>query len=235
MTDTSLPPEGPATGARDAGALRFQELSRHRLADGVADQLREKILRADIAPGTKLVQTEVARQLGVSRTPLREAFHILIKEGLLVPGKGVGTAEVVALTHQDAEDLYGVREVLDGLAARLAAKRQTEDSLLSLRQSLDQLLDAADPFESRKFAIAHTNFHVEIVMLSGNARLLQLVPIVRMSADMLFGRYPASPARMLVSAHEHEAIYDAIAGKNASKAERLARKHISAAAKHWLA
>src|SRR5207302_9523151 len=98
-------------------------LNRPRLVDDVVKVLREKIIRGELPAGTQLLQIDLANQLGVSRTPLREAFRILENDGYLKTSNNNRTVEVVTFTAAEMRDMYEIREVIDGLAARLAAAR----------------------------------------------------------------------------------------------------------------
>lgn len=216
------------------GGPGFQELSRKPLVDQAVDQLRDMILSGEIPPRTRLLQEQVAAQLGVSRTPLREAIRVLVHEGLLTPVAGGGSVEVVELTDEDARDLYEVREVIDGLAARLCTARRTELPLDVLERDLEELRAAADPVDTRRFLDAHSRFHIELVRACGNKRLTQTLFIVQMSSIMLFPRLAESPERMRASAEEHADILGQIKAGDVEQAERLARQHIKTASSYWL-
>src|SRR5215212_4073666 len=110
------------------GGLRLGEMRRVPLVQQIAEQLRALIIDGTIPPGTPLLQEKVAAELGVSRTPLREAFRILEQDGLVRVSRTTGTVEVIQLTPLDAAQLYQLREVIDGLAARLAASRHLEQA-----------------------------------------------------------------------------------------------------------
>src|SRR4051794_28051850 len=92
-----------------------------RLVDEVVSRLRDNIIDGTIPAGSRLPQVALAEQLGVSRTPLREALRVLESEGLLRTADNNRTVEVVQVTPDDLRDMYELREVIDGLAARLAA------------------------------------------------------------------------------------------------------------------
>ena len=115
-------------------------LKRTRLVDEAARALRDAILNGELSSGTRLRQVQLATQLGISRTPLREALMKLEQEGLieLLPRGGL---RVALLNLDEAVELYDVREVLDGLAARLAAQRITEQGLRDLKRHLSQMKD----------------------------------------------------------------------------------------------
>src|SRR6516165_7232404 len=111
-----------------------------RLADEVSHLLRDLILRGQLAPGTPLLQVQLAERLGVSRTPLREAFRILERDGLLRISNGNKTVEVIELDRQHLIETYQVREVIDGLAARLAAAHGlSERSANRMEQAIDRM------------------------------------------------------------------------------------------------
>src|SRR5437667_7461250 len=92
-------------------------LNRPRLVDDVVKVLREKIIRGELPAGTQLLQIDLANQLGVSRTPLREAFRILENDGYLKTSNNNRTVEVVTFTAAEMRDMYEIREAIDGLAA----------------------------------------------------------------------------------------------------------------------
>src|SRR6266545_3240375 len=103
--------------------LDLRSTGRTRLVDEVITHLRQLILDQELPPGTALLQTELAERLGVSRTPLREAFRILEREGLVKVANGNRTIEVARFGPVDLRELYEAREVIDGLAARLQARQ----------------------------------------------------------------------------------------------------------------
>src|SRR5438093_10908651 len=101
----------------------LKPFERTRLVDEVTDRLRSLILDGTLPPGQPLLQISLSEQLGVSRTPLREALRVLENEGFVRISNGNNTLEVVELSPQEMVEMYELREVVDGLAARLAAKR----------------------------------------------------------------------------------------------------------------
>lgn len=218
------------------GDVKFGQPSRASLVQQVANDLRELILTGDIPAGTRLLQEQVAARLQISRTPLREAFRILQQEGLLRAVPGSGSNEVIELTHRDARDLYEVREMVDGLAARLCTQRTGErEPLAELSSMLDELVRSTEPFDERRWITAHTAFHIALLAVSGNSRLQELSYIVRISSQMLSPRLASGPIRMTRSTHEHVEILEAIEAGDAALAEQRAREHIRRALAYWLA
>ena len=201
-------------------------LQRRRLVDDAVQTLREAILGGRLAAGARLRQTDLADQLGISRTPIREALVRLQQEGLveLLPGGGVRAA---ALDLDQAVELYDLREVLDGLAARLAALRADGATLGRLERSLVRQAECVEHGDAGHWFRAHTTFHEEILKAAGNRHLARLSSIVRLSI-LHFHPLPLGTERRLRTAYgEHRAIHDAIRTHDAEAAERLARAHIA--------
>jgi GntR family transcriptional regulator of vanillate catabolism len=214
-----------------ARPLRKQQ----RLVDQVSAHLREGILRGELAPGAPLIQEELAEKLGVSRTPLREAFRILERDGLVRSSPRSNTVLVADFSDDDVTDLYQIREVLDGLAARLAATRRPSDSdLVELARFVTQMSNSIRPgFNTPRYLEAHDAFHLGIVELSRNKRLWAQESVFRISAQMLYGRLATNVERMERSNEEHQQIIDAIASGDGARAEKVARRHISKARLTW--
>ena len=234
----SVVPGGARTrsnGNAAPGRLALGEVWRVPLVRQVAERLRTLILDGTLQPGTPLLQEKVAAELGVSRTPLREAFRLLEQDGLVRVSPTTGTVQVIRLSPDDADQLYQLREVIDGLAARLAAERPLSvDQERALRDSVDRLVGAIRPFRTREFLEAHTAFHLGIATASGNAWLAQLEHLIRISSHMLYPILKNSGERMEASAAEHVAILDAIVAGDGDRAERLARDHIRQARAFWV-
>jgi len=214
-----------------------------RLADEVAHVLRDLILRGELEPGSQLLQIQLSEQLGVSRTPLREAFRILERDGLLRISNGNKTVEVVELGREPLLETYQVREVVDGLAARLAARRGlSPDAATRLREAIKQMETAArSRLDITKYSEAHADFHLAILESSGNSRLGDFEPLVRISTQMQLTRHlqrndssaSKSAARdaIQVGNEHHRKIFDAIANGDSRAAERAATQHIRAVIK----
>ena len=216
-----------------AGA-NFQTLNRRRLVDEVTEQLRDLIISNVLTPGQRLHQQELAAKLGISRTPLREAFRILEHEGLIRTSKTSHTVEVQEFHDDDIREYYEIREFVDGLATRLAASRnQPKQTLTRLSAASHIIADAVDPFDVSKFLKGHVAFHLGLIEASGNSRLSQFEFVVTISAQMLYLRLSSNPERMVRSSHEHEEILDAVVRRDPDAAEELARRHIRLALESW--
>lgn len=203
-------------------------LRRRRLVDEAARSLRQAILAGRLPAGTRLRQEDLAARLGISRTPIREALGRLQQEGLLeiLPSQGV---RVVALEPEEAVQLYDVREVLDGLAARLAARHADATALRRLGVSLARMGQCVKRRDANQWFPAHVAFHDEIFRASENRRLQALQSVVRLSIRRFHPLLLKTRNRLADAYAEHRAIYEAIAAHDGEDAERLARAHIASA------
>lgn len=198
-----------------------------RLAERTHEALRTAILANWLPPGTSLSVPELARQLGVSRSPVREAVQRLIYEGLATHAPNRG-AEVSRVDIEDLRDLYVVRELLEGLAARLATERLDADSLTMLREILEEheRVLASDADISAHIEL-DTRFHRAVRELADNKHLSAVLePIVGRSHSALHSLWRSSDAPRL-ALDEHRQIVEAMVTGDPALAETAARQHIS--------
>lgn len=187
----------------------------------VRDELRERILTGRLKPGDRLVERELAEDLGVSRVPVREAIRSLEAEGFLVV-QSPRRIVVRQLAKADVEELFDVREALEGLAAGLAAERAGKAGLRALERLLADAARATQSGDPARITKLNTRFHDEIVALSGNGLLWEIL-------RPLEGRL-----RWLTSQNEHwgelldehRRLYDAIASGDADSARAHAVEHV---------
>lgn len=191
--------------------------------DLVIQFLKEAVLRGDLRPGDRLRQEEIARSLGLSQTPVREALLQLSAQGLVVraPHKG---ARVAKIDLADLEQLYGVRSLLESEAARLGVRRLEPDDLRRLRDLARAMQDALQEGDLGALREADEAFHMALYRASGNERLLQLV--VQMWSS--FPRYLLwlLPERPRQSLKEHGAILRAAVRGDADAAARAVSEHL---------
>ena len=201
-------------------------LKRRRLVDDATQTLRNAIQNGSLRDGARLRQTELADRLRISRTPIREALVRLQDEGLveLLPGGGV---RVKLLDAGEAVELYDLREVLDGLAARLAARRAGAAVHARLERTLDRMARCLTRQDANQWFPAHVAFHDEIFRASGHARLLALLAVVRQSIRHFHPLLLRTEHRLEDAWREHRGIFEAIVARDAVRAEELARAHIA--------
>ena len=174
-------------------------------------------------PGDRLVESELAERLGVSRTPVREALQRLETQSLLARD---GRSLIVAsLDHNQLAELYVVRAALEGLAARLAAKHATPEEVHVLREMVEA--DRALIGDARALARAHQRFHRQIHLASHNRFLVQQLDLVHRSMALLAATSIEAEGRGVATIEEHAAIVDAIAAGDGDAADRSLRAHIS--------
>src|SRR5919112_4009206 len=187
------------------------------------NQLKEEIARGRVARGQRLRELEIAARLGISRTPVREALQRLQADGLVKHVPHIG-AVVAELDHQAIIELYEMREVLEGTAARNAARRASDAEVQELADLVAHELDYSQDPE----ALARLNraFHAALYQAGHNRFLLQSLGALS-NAMVLLGPTTLSVENRSVTAHdEHLTIVRAVAARNPDEAEEAARLHI---------
>ena len=200
-------------------------LENRTLRAQVADHLREEILSSRLAPGTELGEVALARSLGISRGPLREALGQLAAEGLvtIAPRRG---AVVKRLTREEFVDAYQVREALESLAIRLAVPRLQDAEKAELHRMCEAMEHESAAGNNDRFFEINRAFHALLVHASGNRKLeevhaqlvAQMGRLMQKSAE-LRGGYEKSAA-------EHRAILAAVDAGDATRAAQLMEEHI---------
>jgi DNA-binding GntR family transcriptional regulator len=197
-----------------------------RLAELVAAEVRRLIVTGRWHQGDRLVETQVAEELGVSRNPVREAFRSLEAEGFveLEPRRG---ARVSRLSPDEVGHLFDVRGALEELAAGLAAFRRTPSAVTELRTVVRLGRAMVANGDLNDLPALNTRFHQALCSASGNPQLIAMMGPLR---DRIQWVYAARVRqRAPASWHEHEAIADAIERGDEQAARRLAASHIAAA------
>ncbi|NLG80651.1 MAG: GntR family transcriptional regulator [Firmicutes bacterium] len=165
-------------------ALDSREI-RQIIREKVYARLRKAIVEGYFAPGERLVQDKLAEQLGVSRSPVREAIRRLESEGL-VEVTPVRRVTVINMPLDEAVGLYDLREVLEGLAARLAARNITPDQLSGLRDCVRRMEGLLPPKTTpHRWVEENSRFHEIIVQASRNRKLTELLPVLCESIGVL--------------------------------------------------
>lgn len=187
--------------------------------------LREAILTGRLEPGTRLVERKIARQLGVSRTPVREAIRKLELEGLVEhqPRRGVVVAR---MSSREAFEVYSIRAVLEGLAARLAAEHINPVQLRKLNDIVGAMERACENEDQEGLQELHLEFNEIIWNAAESPRLHQMINNL---VDYIVGFTKLGysvPGRVRAATREHRELLEALSRGDGEKAERLARQHI---------
>ena len=209
--------------AEGLGGPRIEPLPRRvPLRQSVFEILVELIVTGGLRPGQHLVETDLARQLGVSRQPVREALHRLEAGGWidLRPGQG---AFVHVPTDDEVDQLLDARELLEGATARLAARRATPAAVELLRTALADGIDAIDSGDIEASVSANNAFHAAVADVAGNAVLAELSEIVGRRVRWHYRQ--VAPARGHESWSEHAELVKAIEARDEDRAGALARAH----------
>ena len=191
------------------------------LRETVRDTIRVRIFEGHYAPGTRLVERDLAAEFHVSRLPVREALRMLRQEGIISDRSGRG-AEVSALSTKDVADLFDVRNSLEVLACRLAATRASEEDL----QMLDKLLSDAEDFLAKGSLLeahrANSEFHDAITRIADNDFLRAALEPLQGRMHWLFRHVNDLPELL----QEHRALYLAIASGDPERAAAQSASHI---------
>ncbi len=195
-------------------------------ADYVYQELRHRIITKQLKPGQRLPEVNIAVQMGVSRTPVREALRRLASEGLvlIIPNSG---ARLASPTRREMEDTYAVREQLECISVAIAATRISERNLRRLE---DAILEEEKAFEEKNLELyleVNENFHRIIADASGNRVLAEFVEniLARTNAYVVF----YDPFYDIVdnpSIDQHKAIAQALKERDREKAVDLMREHL---------
>jgi DNA-binding GntR family transcriptional regulator len=217
----------------DAGTPRAQAVGvftgRHdgrKVTDWVTDEIREAIIELRLRPGEALREAAIADQLGVSKTPIREAIMRLEKEGLVETASFKG-AVVTGYSRRDLEEIYELRALLEGAAARTAAQRASAQTLDELAGILARSRALRDAGRLTDLASLLGEFDVVIYAQVTNARIAALIDNMRAHLGRIGKLTEAIPGRVEASVEEHARIVDAIARRDGEEAERFMRVHIA--------
>jgi DNA-binding GntR family transcriptional regulator len=199
------------------------QLEYRTLQEIITEKLRDAILRGELQPGEKLVQDELARHYGVSRMPIREAFRTLEGEGLVTfhPHRGVVVTE---LSVEEIEEVFSIRVMLEGMAARLAVMNMTEEVAGQLRQLITQSEAAQD--EPDRYLDLNSVFHYTFFNAAQRPRLVALIRDLRNTVQPYLRLHLTARGRLQRSLAEHWAIYEACIAGDAEETESLARAHL---------
>lgn len=205
--------QAPAPSGRSSGAEAYELL----LSD---------IEEGELAPGTRLRELALAERLGLSRTPVREALKRLELQGIVVHEPHHG-AVVASLDYGQTAELYLMREVLEGTAARLAAQHATEVEINVLQRMVER--DRGLAGDASLLARSNRQFHRQIRDTARNRFLGQALEALRLSLALLAGTTLGEAGRAAAAVDEHAAIVAHIARRDPEGAEYAAREHIRCA------
>jgi DNA-binding GntR family transcriptional regulator len=230
ITSSSQIPTEPHPGGQRPSRNGTPDIT---LVNRAYDQLRDLIVRGRIAPGTRIIESELAERLGISRTPVRSALHQLEKEGyvLSTTGKRNARMTIPPLTRQDAVELYSIVAELEALAVRWAASLPSAKRSILVRRMRElnenlARLGEAEPLDTEAVYQTHTDFHLCFVLSLDAPRLQALHGSIKPQAERYRRIYSTgSPENIQASYAEHEVIIRCIESGAAAPAEAAVREN----------
>lgn len=202
-------------------------LARSTLPQAAAERLRALIVEGTLAPGTRLNERELSERLGLSRTPLREAFRLLAAEGLLdqLPNRGV---QVAALSRDDVRQAFEVMAALEGLAGELAAARVTAADLADLETLQGELEEAHRRRDLPGYYRVNRAIHDRLQAVAGNGLLGRTCETINARLHALRFRSNFNGPKWARAVAEHRAMLDALAARDGSGLRTLLVRHLHA-------
>ncbi|MBM4307999.1 MAG: GntR family transcriptional regulator [Deltaproteobacteria bacterium] len=198
---------------------------RKPLREVVYDSLKKSILHGKLKAGQRLIEETLANQVGISRTPVREAFHKLERDDLVsrLPKGGFAVRE---FTKEDVEEIFGIRIALESYAAYLAAIHITEEKITTLEKKAIESVNALEKGEDEKAVQLHTEFHDFLYKSCKSKKLTEMINNFR----DYFYRYRSAllhaPGGSKTSISDHHQMIEAMKKKNPKLVEKLVRSHL---------
>jgi DNA-binding GntR family transcriptional regulator len=204
------------------------------LSEEAYDVLRAAILGGRLPPGARIVEADVARQMAISRSPVREAVRKLEHEGLVeyVPRRGTA---VLGISRDDIEDGYQLRAHLEAYAGHLAAKRATRENLQTLLQLIERMRECAAAVDLDGLVAADVEFHRQVCRASGSRRLLHMWETLNPARWTMLTSLRASDLSLEQIAERHCPILAALESRKPDIAEDVIRTHVLALGERVLA
>lgn len=188
--------------------------------------VRLQILKGELRPSQRLIESQLAEDLDISRHSVREALKLLENDGLVEIRANHG-ATVADVTLKDVGDILLAREVLEGVAARLASHKATKHHLRSLREAVVEMEEALAGGRFEQYAEANERFHTIIHGLADNTTIKNLIAVLRTRVARLHVRTILVPGRSQKTIEEHRAILGALEKNLPEEAEWAMREHIA--------
>ena len=216
---------GVGTGQAPEGAVFSGRHDRRKVTDWVYEEVRQAIIELRLQPGEPLREATMAEQLGVSKTPVREALARLEQEGLVETTSFKG-AVVSGYSPEDLQEIYELRELLEGAAVRAAAVTASEETVARLEDLVHESRELRTKDDLEGLAALLGAFDLVIYDQVANERIRALIENLKAHLARIGRLTEEIPGRVKASVEEHAAIVDAIAARDADGAERAMRAHI---------
>ena len=203
----------------------IQVSKRKSLREEVYDSLRKSILHGKLKAGQRLIEEQLAHQIGISRTPVREAFHKLEKDDLVIrlPKGGFAVRE---FTKADVEEIFGIRCALESYAAYLATLHITPDKISALEKKMEELQKALEGGDTNKVVQLNTEFHN---LLYKACKSKKLADMINNFSDYFYryrAAFPINEDNFKYTVDDHRSMLEAMKKKNPRVVEKLVRTHL---------
>ena len=208
-------------------------VARRSLGSEVTRVLRRMLIEGRFPPGERLVEEALAREMGASRTPLREALHRLEQEGLLAR-RPRGGYELKPLDPAEVEEAVESRSLLESYAASLAARRATEQVLAGLERNIAQFEAAHRRQDPAALAALNAEFHAMLARAAGSRLLIRLLEVLEGMVERISRESATGMEAGCWSLDEHRAILAALRARDPEAAARAAAGHVRRGGRHIL-
>ncbi|MCP1674916.1 DNA-binding GntR family transcriptional regulator [Natronocella acetinitrilica] len=202
-----------------------RRIARQTLHDEVVNQVRNMIIEGELSQGERVPERQLCEQLGISRTPLREALKVLASEGMveLLPNRG---ARVTKLTLDDLQEIFEVLGALEGLSGELAAVRMSDADIAEVRELHDRMVDAYEKRERLEYFVLNQQIHDRIMDGAQSETLRSIYQSI--CGRVRHARYLTnlSEKRWKQAVNEHSAIIGALEDRDSDKLFRILRQHL---------
>lgn len=190
------------------------------------DYIKSQILNLGYKPGMVITDTQIASELNISRTPVREAFHRLENEGMLISEAHRGW-RVYTLSLEDIHEIFDIKVVLEGMIARSAAECENEKLRNMLKQTLEEMKEATNNNDPKAWYDADVALHDTLFEMTSNDRAYRIITNLNDQWHRVRIGFAALEGRMERSTNEHIAFVEAIMERDGDEAERQMRIHLN--------
>ena len=202
------------------------DITQGSLTDKVFEVLEQQILNGTYAVGDQLVEQKISQELGVSRTPVREALRQLELDSLVttIPNKGTF---VIGISTDDIKDIYTIRIAIEGISAKWAAERITDEQVKELENVVELQEFYSSKNEILQIVQLDTKFHETIYEISGSRTLKNTLKSFHTHLKRARETSFFSAGRTRSAVEEHREIFEAIASHDGEKAKKLTERHVT--------
>jgi DNA-binding GntR family transcriptional regulator len=210
----------------------MRPLTTANLRGQAVEMLRASIVAGELEPGEIYSAPALAERLGVSATPVREAMLDLANDGLVQPVRNRGF-RVVVVDEDALDEISELRQMLEVPAMAKVVARAGDDELAALFAKVDRIEAAAARSDAAEFLFADRDFHLGLLILAGNTRLVRLVGQLRNQTRLAGIKVLADSGQLMASALEHRPILEAVCRREAELAQGLMRAHLAHTRELW--